>query len=385
MRPAPIAAPITTGPSPAAAPIPTIDLNLVTSGELHTHLLHVNLRAAAIAQAMASGRASFKVFKQLRLSVQADAYQLLDRLAHIDLGEGHRTNSDTVLLLDDGLFVTIEARPKSTFCTCYIRIWSACERNADVVESLIVAAVGEQRMEEPLMIALDWRFTNARGEIVGANIEEVAAESLLDEAYPGLWGGVAAFVTRFLEAPESILLLRGPPGTGKTRLIRGMLGEMSRRLGSPASILYTTDEKVLESDEMFIEFLTGNHQALVVEDADLLLRSRSSGNGLMHRFLNVADGIIRAQNRKMIFSTNLPNMRDIDEALVRPGRCFGHVALRDLTAAEARSLLARLCQDDSDWLGRAVGLLPPTKSTSIAMAFSALRESAPRTVSSNGT
>jgi hypothetical protein len=40
-------------------------------------------------------------------------------------------------------------------------------------------------------------------------------------------------------------------------------------------------------------------------------------------------GVVRAQGRKIIFSTNLPNAGDLDDALLRPDRCFAHmIALR---------------------------------------------------------
>jgi len=39
----------------------------------------------------------------------------------------------------------------------------------------------------------------------------------------------------------------------------------------------------------------------------------------LHRFLAIADGVVRAQGRKIIFTTNLPSVGDIDDALVRPG------------------------------------------------------------------
>ena len=70
--------------------------------------------------------------------------------------------------------------------------------------------------------------------------------------------------------------------------------------------------------------------------------ARSNGNIDLHRFLAVADGVVRAQGRKIIFTTNLPNIGDIDEALVRPGRCFATLRTRALERSEAASLLARI-------------------------------------------
>jgi ATP-dependent 26S proteasome regulatory subunit len=58
--------------------------------------------------------------------------------------------------------------------------------------------------------------------------------------------------------------------------------------------------------------------------------ARANGNVDLHRFLAVADGVVRAQGRKIIFTTNPPNIGDIDEALVRPGRCFATVRTRPL-------------------------------------------------------
>jgi hypothetical protein len=56
----------------------------------------------------------------------------------------------------------------------------------------------------------------------------------------------------------------------------------------------------------------------------------------------VADGVVRAQSRKIIFTTNLPNIGDIDEALLRAGRCFATVRTRALERHEAASFLERM-------------------------------------------
>lgn len=62
----------------------------------------------------------------------------------------------------------------------------------------------------------------------------------------------------------------------------------------------------------------------------------------MHRFLAIADGVVRAQGRKIIFTTNLPNISDIDEALVRPGRAFDVLRTRLHNRGEALALLRHL-------------------------------------------
>lgn len=110
--------------------------------------------------------------------------------------------------------------------------------------------------------------------------------------------------------------------------------------------MYTADKSVLEGDEIFVDFITGQHDAFIIEDADHLLQPRTDGNKHLHRFLMIADGVVRAQNRKIVFTTNLPNIGSIDEALLRPGRCFATIQMRPLSRTEADSVLTRLLPEN---------------------------------------
>ena len=49
--------------------------------------------------------------------------------------------------------------------------------------------------------------------------------------------------------PKRCCILLGPPGGGKTRLVREILAAISRRKGENAEIMYTTDKRALASDE----------------------------------------------------------------------------------------------------------------------------------------
>ncbi|MGH8148413.1 MAG: hypothetical protein ACRETB_00340 [Steroidobacteraceae bacterium] len=148
---------------------------------------------------------------------------------------------------------------------------------------------------------------------------------------------------------------------------------MSRRKGGSAEVLYTADTDALKNDEIFAEFITVSHDAFVVEDADHILASRANGNIDLHRFLAVADGVVRAQGRKFLFTTNLPNVGDIDDALLRPGRCFANLRVRALERAEAARLLARLCGRDPALLERTlVDAFPPgARSATLATLYRA--------------
>jgi hypothetical protein len=157
------------------------------------------------------------------------------------------------------------------------------------------------------------------------------------EMYPFLKGeSLESYYDRYMESSANILLLIGPPGTGKTTFIRGLLAHTN------SSAIVSYDSGILDKDGFFARFIEGDDNIMVLEDSDAFLKSRSDGNTMMHRFLNVGDGLVTTKGKKMIFSTNLPSIRDIDSALVRPGRCFDIVTFAELNHDEANALSKRL-------------------------------------------
>ena len=159
----------------------------------------------------------------------------------------------------------------------------------------------------------------------------------VEEMYPWLDGeNLTDYYDRFMESDASILLLIGPPGTGKTTFIRGLLQHTEQ------SAIVTYDANILSKDYLFAQFIEGDRGILVIEDADNFLGARSDGNDMMHKFLNVGDGLVTTKNKKMIFSTNLPSIRDIDPALIRPGRCFDIVNFSPLSEEQAQALAKRI-------------------------------------------
>ena len=157
------------------------------------------------------------------------------------------------------------------------------------------------------------------------------------EMYPFLKGeSLESYYERYMDSSANILLLIGPPGTGKTTFIRGLLAHTNN------SAIVSYDSGILDKDGFFARFIEDDASIMVLEDSDAFLKSRSDGNTMMHRFLNVGDGLVTTKGKKMIFSTNLPSIRDIDSALVRPGRCFDILTFDELTQTEAQTLASKL-------------------------------------------
>jgi len=327
-----------------------------------------------VAKALEEGVASYPIFRELRYAARIELEVLLDAIALDPAWRVERINGEDALIDGDGIFVAAYGSRKAEYCSCAFYIWAADIARAEQAKERLLAKAGSTRITEP-MFSIDWHFLTSRGELESAAIEEVANDVLLDAAYPEIAGGVGEFIARYLAAPETVLVLQGPPGTGKTRLIRAILAAMSRRKGEPARALYTGDMRALQSDEAFVKFITGDHDAFVVEDADHLLKPRADGNDHLHRFLTIADGVVRSQGRKIVFSTNLPNVGDLDDALIRPGRCFARLHVRALTSAEAQALAAEIAAGDVEKVRRVSSALGSEKvrGHSLAEVYQALR------------
>ena len=213
--------------------------------------------------------------------------------------------------------------------------------NVDETFSLALSIAGSQQVVSTLAAELNralwgeslpsiwWWFNGTHGCENKVLHLTAGCDAIRPEFYPSI-GDAEAYINEFIDSKEAVLLLAGPPGTGKTSLLRNVI--YKRKLC--VHVIY--DEKLMQQDEVFQEFLFGEGDIMVIEDADTILSSRErDGNKLMSRFLNISDGLTKLPNKKLVFSTNITDFGNIDSALVRPGRCFGIMHTRGLTFEEA--------------------------------------------------
>ena len=253
-----------------------------------------------------------------RVTVFADD---LDTIRDLFAYTAYRINNRTL---------AIEAPDLLVLSTCVgrtidIKVMGRREEVAGTVEHISSSL-------ETVSVRVKWVY-NAKGESVRLPIR---SDNLPTDAfYPALraGGGLIPYYDRYMQSDSNILVLIGPPGTGKTSFIRGLLSHA----GSDAIISYDTG--ILSDDEIFADFMSETERFMVLEDADTFLASRGKGgNTIMHKFLNVGDGLLSTKGKKIVFSTNLPSVRDIDEALLRPGRCFDILRFDRLSPDEARAI-----------------------------------------------
>ena len=206
-------------------------------------------------QALDNDPSLFPVHRVLRFAVRRPLEDVFDDLALHAAPRAQRLEAGAVIFEGEGFFASATGRRKKDYSSGTIRVWTRDLVRLREVEADILRAIGDQMVREE-QFTIDWYFHGAHGGLTNVSFEELADPALIDEAYPSIEGGVAAFIERYLAARDTILVLQGPPGTGKTRLVRAILAAMSRRKRDSANVLYTADRRAIENDEIYVEFLT---------------------------------------------------------------------------------------------------------------------------------
>jgi hypothetical protein len=145
-----------------------------------------------------------------------------------------------------------------------------------------------------------------------------------------------------------LAILDGAPGTGKTYLVRSMLG-MCPKVNF---VILNADMVASLSGPSLIKVLTDaqNHDfplVLIIEDADSCLSQRAADNvGSISTLLNLGDGILGAMlNLRIVATTNAGHIKgsaNMDPAIMRSGRLCRRIHVGKLTAEHANKRLREL-------------------------------------------
>jgi len=148
-----------------------------------------------------------------------------------------------------------------------------------------------------------------------------------------------------------IIILDGPPGTGKTYLIRGIL------MDAPKAMFVIVPPNMIASiggPELLPLLLRTREDygkkgptVLVLEDADQCLAPRESDNiSAISSILNLGDGIFGSLFDVRILATTNAKAKDLDRAITRDMRLSKRISILPVIYDEANRIYKRIVKDD---------------------------------------
>ncbi len=228
--------------------------------------------------------------------------------------------------------------------------WAIEEPLRDYIDKCTLETTPE-RPEQPIIYMVE---VTAKGEFMlqSHDVKEDFEIEDLDVQYGfGFERFHDDLMDRFKNESKGLVLFHGLPGTGKTYYIRHLLKEISE---ANKKVIYMPPNMVdYLVDPGFMTFLSqtvtrlsaqGEFCVLLIEDAEPLLASRESNTRIqgVTNLLNMTDGLLNDVLKLQIICTFNVELRQLDAALLRPGRLIARKEFKALGEIEANLLAQSL-------------------------------------------
>lgn len=179
-----------------------------------------------------------------------------------------------------------------------------------------------------------------------------------DDLYPGL--NMEALAQAYLRSQESLLFWVGEPGTGKTCAMKRIMQAWAHKHKHRVTAAYVKDIRVLRRQEFWSMLSQGHYNFLLLDDMDKALTPREKLDkgdpdfNIVENMLSYSNGIIPCPTKIMASSNS--DALEIDNALLRPGRCFDILRLPPLSMKSAEEFWEKKFKLPGELFDRALEL-----------------------------
>ena len=216
---------------------------------------------------------------------------------------------------------------------------SLMKRAIGVFEKLNFQQEAPEEADGQIYIQYALPDPQGRVNLIDRNFKAQTLNSIAENYTPGVITDMWDAIKRVSGLESGLLVLNGPPGTGKTHLLRAMLTELA---GKKKGLVCTPPLDFLQNMSLMMQATSRSQSSLILmEDVgDILTEQAASQYPQVNaNLLNMSDGLLSLLNNSVIVLTFNTAIDKINKAVLRPGRCISHLEVNCLPRAHVEGLL----------------------------------------------
>ena len=214
------------------------------------------------------------------------------------------------------------------------------QKEQAIFKLLLASGLFSKQRERPERVNVRYAFpSDGSVKVRHRDFKEEPFDSIRNNYTPKVQDEVAELKARLKEVDNGLIILNGPPGTGKTHLIRALLTDIK---SDRAPLICVPPINFLANLSLLIDAVSSERSSMVVfEDLGEAVTqdvSRSKAD-VFSNLLNVTDGLLSLLNNSIILLSFNTDIGKIDPALLRPGRCISRIEVSELPVQQVKELL----------------------------------------------